>query len=70
MLGNLILERAPERAAGDGERDRDGHDGALDLDAADHVELGDGLAQLGVDHALQRAQDLVAVDHALRVATR
>ena len=38
---DLLLERVPERAAGDGERDRD-RDRAvvLDEDVAHHVELG------------------------------
>ena len=62
VLGDLILERVPQRAAGDRERDRDGDIAPFDLDRADHVELGHGLAQLGVDHALERAQHLVAVN--------
>ena len=37
--------------------------GPVDLDVAHHVELGDRLAQLGVDDLLERRQDLVAVDH-------
>src|SRR6266508_6645847 len=33
----------------------------VDLDLSNHVELGDWAAELGVDHALERAHDLVAV---------
>jgi hypothetical protein len=33
---------------------------AVDPDVADHVELGDRTAQLGVDDLLERFQDLVA----------
>src|SRR5207253_4984980 len=59
-LGHLLLEARPQRAAGDGQRDRDGDIAAADPDVADHVELGDRTAQLRVDDLLERLQDLVA----------
>ena len=61
VLGDLLLERRAQRAADDRQRDRDGHVRAVELDRADHVELGDRLAQLGVDDALERLEDRVAV---------
>ena len=61
VLRDLILERVAEGATRDCECDRDRDVGAVDLDGPDHVELGHGLAQLGIDHALERAQDVVAV---------
>src|SRR5262249_55083618 len=60
-LGDLLLERVAQRTAGDGQRDRDADVAALDLDAADHVELGDRALQLRVDDTLERAEDLVAI---------
>jgi hypothetical protein len=62
VLGDLVLERVAQRAAGNGERDRDGDVRAVDQDLPHHVELGDGLAQLGIDHVLERAENGVAVD--------
>ena len=58
---HLILERGAHRAAGDGQRDRD-LDAAVVVnhDVAHHVELGDGLVQLGVDDRLERRQDRIA----------
>ena len=61
VLRDLVLEGAAQRTAGDGERDRDRDGIAVDQDVANHVELGDRLPQLRIDHALERAQDLVAV---------
>ncbi len=60
VLDDLVLEARPQRAAGDGERDRHGDVTAVDLDFPDHVQLGDRTPQLGVDHVLERLQDLVA----------
>ena len=57
LARDLLLERVAKRAAGDRERDRDRHVAARDGDVADHVELGDGLAQLGVDHAPECGKD-------------
>ena len=59
---HLVLERRAHRAAGDGQRDRD-LDRAVTVndDIPHHVELGDGLVQLGIDHALERTQDRVAL---------
>jgi hypothetical protein len=59
-LGDLLLEARPQRTAGDGQRDRDRDVAAVDPDVADHVELCDRTAQLGVDHLLERFEDLVA----------
>jgi hypothetical protein len=60
LARDLLLERVAERAARDRERDRDGDAAAVDLDAADHVELRHGLAELGVDDAAERGDDRVA----------
>ena len=56
---NLILEAGPERASRDGQGD--GHLGspADQLRAPDHVELDHGAAELGVDHALEPAHEIV-----------
>src|SRR5262249_45947042 len=59
-VGDLLLERVAQRTAGDGQRDRDADVAALDLDTADHVELGDRALQLRVDDPLERTEDLVA----------
>ena len=59
---HLVLERRAHRAACDGERDGDLHTAVVvDHDVAHHVELGDRLVQLGVDHVLERLQDRVAL---------
>ncbi len=59
---HLLLERVPERAPGDGQRDRHGYRSrVLDEDVANHVELGHRLPDLGVDDLLERLQDRVAV---------
>ena len=58
---HLVLEARAERAAGDGERDRDRDVAAVDRDLAHHVELGHGLAQLGVDDPAERLEDLSRV---------
>jgi uncharacterized protein RhaS with RHS repeats len=57
---DLFLKARPERTAGDREGDRHADALALDGYVAHHVELDDGTAELGVDHALERAQDLVS----------
>ena len=57
LARDLLLERVAQRAARDGERDRDGHVAAVDRDLADHVELGDRLAQLGVDDVRERGEN-------------
>ena len=61
VLGDLLLEGVTERAAGDGERDRDRYGSSVDLQLANHVELRYRLAQLGVDHVLECAEDRVAI---------
>ena len=57
---DLVLEARAERAAGDGERDRDGDVPALDAHLAHHVELRDGPLQLGIDDLPERLGDLLA----------
>ena len=63
LARDLLLERVAERAAGDGERDRDGHLAAGDRDRPDHVELGDRLAQLRVDDVGEGGEDGFAGGH-------
>ena len=60
-LRDLLLEARAQRAAGDRERDPDGHVAAFDADVADHVELDDVALQLRVDHLLERLQDRFAL---------
>ena len=48
--GGVLGEGVLQRAARDGEQDGHGDvAGVVDRDALDHAELGDGLADLGVD---------------------
>ena len=68
MLRDLILEARAKRAADDSQGDRDGHIRAVDPDLPDHVELGDRLAQLGIDDERKGSQNLVARGHGLRLA--
>src|SRR5439155_25010727 len=64
-----LLERVPQRTAGDGEDDRERNDAIVQLQIAHHVELGDRTLELRIDHLLERLQDLVAIDlHAASVA--
>src|SRR5579862_3509311 len=58
-LVDLLLERVAKRTAGDGEDDRERDDAVVELDVANHVELGDRTPQLGVDHLLERLEDVV-----------
>ncbi len=70
-LLDLLLERVAQRAAGDGEDDRERDDAVVQLEVAHHVELGDRTPELRVDHLLERLQNLVAIDlHAASVAPR
>ena len=70
-LLDLLLERVAERAAGDGEDDRERDDAVVQLEVAHHVELGDRPPQLRVDHLLECLEDLVAINlHAASVASR
>ena len=57
---HLLLEARAQRAACDGERDRDRHVTALDVDGSHHVELGDRAPKLRIDHLLEGLVDLVA----------
>ena len=59
-LLDLLLERVAQRAARDGEDDRERHDAVVQLEVAHHVELGDRTLELRVDHLLERLQELVA----------
>jgi hypothetical protein len=56
VLGDLVLEARPQRAPGDGERDRDRDVRPLQGDVAHHAELDDVAFQLRVDDALERLQ--------------
>ena len=60
VLAHLALEARAKRAAGDGQRDRDGDVAALDAHLAHHVELRDGPLQLRVDDLAERLCDLLA----------
>ncbi len=60
LAADLFLEGMSERASDDRQRDRDGDLTAADGQVAHHVELGDGLAQLGIDHPRERGEDHVA----------
>ena len=62
MACDLVLEARPQGAAGDRQRDRHRDRAILGDDhVAHHVELGDGALELGVDHALERHEDRIAV---------
>ena len=58
---DLALDIGPElvaeRAGGDREGDLDSHHSAVDLDAADHAQLDDVRAELGIDDSGQRCPD-------------
>ena len=60
-LVDLLLERLAQRAAGDREHDRERDDAVGARDVADHVELGDRALELRIDHALEGAENGVAV---------
>ena len=60
LARDLLLERVAQRAPGHGQRDRHGHVAAVDVERAHHVELGDGLAQLRVDHPGERFEQCFA----------
>ena len=59
-FGDLLLEAVAKRAAGNRERDHDDDVAPVDLDVANHLQLGDGTPQLGVDHLLERSEDRFA----------
>ena len=60
LLGDRLFEVGADRAAGGGQRDDDLDPAALlDLDRADHAQLDDRAAQLGVDDGAQLLGDLV-----------
>ena len=50
-------ELVAERAGGDREGDLDSHRSAVDLDAANHAQLDDVRAELGIDDSGQRCPD-------------
>ena len=61
--GGVLGEGVLERAGRDGEQDRDGDvAGLVGGDALDHAELGDRLADLGVDDRLERSVQGVGAD--------
>jgi hypothetical protein len=47
-IGDPLGDLGAQRAAGDGERDRDSDMVAVDRDAPDHLEIDDRLVDLGV----------------------
>src|SRR4051812_39781208 len=59
-VGHLLLERVAQRTARDRERNRDANVAAVDVYAADHVELGHRALQLGIDYPLERLEDQIA----------
>ena len=62
--GHRGLEVAADRAAGGGQRDRHVDPPAVaELDRAHHPQLDDRPPQLGIDHRLQRLEDLFARGH-------
>ena len=63
VLGDLILEARAERAAGDGQHDRQRDAAAVDQDVAHHPELGHRLAELRVDDPAERLHDLFTGRH-------
>jgi hypothetical protein len=66
----LFLEAVFERAACGGQRQRDSHRGAVNLDPAHHPEHSDRLAQLRVDDVAKRHLDLYTrKSHTLSVVT-
>src|SRR5439155_12624462 len=60
-LGDLLLERTPQRTTRNRQRDRDAHVAAVDLEGAHHVELRHRLAQLRIDDAFERLHDQIAI---------
>ena len=63
-LLHLLGDLGPDRARGGGQRERDGHRAAVDLDAVDQPELDEVEPQLGIDHVAERLGDFLFVDHA------
>ena len=60
-FGDLLLEAVAKRAPGNRERDHDDDVAPVDLDVANHLQLGDGASQLGVDHLLERSRGSLRV---------
>ena len=57
-VGDPLGDLGPQRAAGDGQRDRDADAIAVDRDAPHHVEIDDRLVDLGVLDGPQRVENL------------
>ena len=60
VLAHLALEARAKRAAGNGERDRDGDIAVGHAHLTHHVELGDRPLQLRIDNASEGFRDLLA----------
>jgi len=58
VVHDITLDLRPQGARRDGEGDMDRDVPALDVDPADHAEVHDGVAQLGVDHGPQAVAHL------------
>ena len=69
-LLHLLGDLRADRARGRGERERDVHGPAVDLDAVDQAELDEVEAQLWIDHVGERVDDVVFVDHPLESSPR
>ena len=69
-LLHLLGDLRADRAGGRGQRERDVHGPAVDLDAVDQPELDEVEAQLGVDDVGERVDDVVVVDHSLESSRR
>ena len=69
LARDVVVDCGLQRAAGNRQRDANGHVAAIDRDALDHVERDEVLFQLGVDHPSEGLADLVFVQrHACRLA--
>ena len=55
---HVALDLGPQRAPRGGERHGDGHVAVVDADVADHAELDDVAAELGIHDSAQNAEDV------------
>ena len=70
VVDDVLLDLAPQRAGGDGQRHVDDDVAALDGDAPDHAQVDDGVAQLGVDDRPQAVADLLLAGVPARLPRR
>ncbi len=64
LANDITLDLVAHGARGDGERDLDGHGGAVEEHVLHHAQLDDVGAELGIDDAPERGFDGGAVRHA------